>query len=100
MWLFFITVMMMSDIGDCISMMAHLVLMMMMMMVLQEQLTRQELGLAKEQRMCVICQEREKSVVLLPCRHLCLCAHCAQHDHLQQCPLCRRHIAHRISVYA
>jgi len=54
----------------------------------------------KEQRLCVICQEREKSVVLLPCRHLCLCETCSSHDDLGQCPLCRRPIAHRISVFA
>ena len=56
--------------------------------------------LQKEQRLCVICQEREKSVVLLPCRHLCLCETCSSHDDLGQCPLCRRPIAHRISVFA
>jgi hypothetical protein len=66
------------------------------LLMTQVQLLRQE----KEQRMCVICQEREKSVVLLPCRHMCLCAECALHDHLQQCPLCRRRIEDRISVYA
>jgi len=68
----------------------------MMMMISQEQLMYRVM----RQRMCVICQDREKSVVLLPCRHMCLCAECALHDHLQQCPLCRRHIQDRLSVYA
>lgn len=54
----------------------------------------------KEQKLCVICQENDKSVVLLPCRHLCLCEPCSVHDDLNQCPLCRRPIAHRISVYS
>ena len=54
----------------------------------------------KEQRLCVICQEKDKSVVLLPCRHLCLCDVCSAHDDLAHCPLCRRPIAHRISVFS
>lgn len=54
----------------------------------------------KEQRLCVICQEKDKSVVLLPCRHLCLCEVCSAHDDLAHCPLCRRPIAHRISVFS
>lgn len=61
---------------------------------------REELGKQKEERLCVICQEKEKSVVLLPCRHMCLCDSCSIHEQLNQCPLCRRPIAHKISVYA
>ena len=63
-------------------------------------LVREELGKQKEERLCVICQEKEKSVVLLPCRHMCLCDNCSIHEQIQQCPLCRRPIAHKISVYA
>ena len=54
----------------------------------------------QEQRLCVVCQEKDKSVVLLPCRHLCLCEVCSAHDDLAHCPLCRRPIAHRISVFS
>ncbi|KAJ1403709.1 hypothetical protein B484DRAFT_338341 [Ochromonadaceae sp. CCMP2298] len=50
--------------------------------------------------MCVICCEKEKSVVLLPCRHLCLCDTCSTHDQLVICPLCREPIVHKISVFA
>jgi len=60
----------------------------------------QEIDKEKESRLCVICQEGEKSVVLFPCRHMCLCESCSQHDDLQQCPLCRRPIVQRISVYS
>lgn len=63
-------------------------------------IVREELGKQKEERLCVICQEKEKTVVLLPCRHMCLCDDCSIHEQLGQCPLCRRPIAHKISVYA
>jgi len=56
-------------------------------------------GSKDEARMCVVCHEREKSVVLLPCRHMALCVECSSHEQMQHCPLCRRPIAHKISVY-
>mmetsp|Transcript_38111 Transcript_38111/g.75975 ORF Transcript_38111/g.75975 Transcript_38111/m.75975 type:complete len:536 (-) Transcript_38111:159-1766(-) len=57
-------------------------------------------GNQNEQRMCVICQDSEKSVVLLPCRHMCVCASCSEHAQLTTCPLCRVAIAHKINVFA
>jgi len=63
-------------------------------------LIRDQIDQQKEQRLCVVCQEFEKSVVLLPCRHMCLCEGCSNNAQVQFCPLCRRPIAHRISVYA
>lgn len=66
----------------------------------KEILVKNQLESQREQRLCVICCEKEKCVVLLPCRHLCLCAACSRDDRLTQCPLCRDDIAHRINVYA
>ncbi len=54
---------------------------------------------AEEQRMCVVCQAHEKSVVLLPCRHACVCKNCSNNPQLINCPLCREKIEDRISVY-
>ena len=39
--------------------------------------------------MCVVCQEREKTTLLMPCHHLCLCSGCAARTELKSCPLCR-----------
>ena len=52
-----------------------------------------------EQRRCVICHDREKSVILMPCRHLCLCIECSNNISVETCPKCRAIICSKIHVY-
>jgi len=67
--------------------------------------TRQHLlhQLEKEQenKLCVVCQDRNKCVIVLPCRHLCLCTECSviiKRDH-GTCPMCRQNVRRTMKIY-
>ena len=50
---------------------------------------------------CCICLTNDKSVLLLPCRHLCVCPDCGLNENalLDKCPICRSSIEHRFRVF-
>ena len=66
----------------------------------KKEIVRESESAQNEQSLCVICCNEERTIVLLPCRHLCLCAPCSQHDSLIDCPLCRKQIQHKFSVFS
>ena len=37
---------------------------------------------------CVICIDGPKTIVLFPCKHLCLCSKCSATQNVKQCPIC------------
>lgn len=54
-----------------------------------------------EENVCVICRDEQRRVVLMPCRHMCLCTTCSATclTSLRTCPLCRKPIKSSLSVY-
>lgn len=58
-------------------------------------------GKLKDSNLCIICQDRDRCVVLFPCRHLCLCMECATEisSYQNDCPLCRTRISQKINVF-
>ncbi|RLN93276.1 hypothetical protein BBJ28_00025701 [Nothophytophthora sp. Chile5] len=53
-----------------------------------------------ELKLCVICLSNEKSILCLPCRHLCLCETCSRRQEVVKCPICRLEIEEMLAVYA
>jgi hypothetical protein len=53
--------------------------------------------------LCVICWNERKNIVLLPCRHLCVCLSCSQqlwnNTQNETCPICRKQVENRLEVY-
>merc|ERR1712020_633779 len=69
--------------------------------ILLEQVERE-----REDKLCVICQDQEKCIMILPCRHLCICQDCQANllqrnnqAHSRSCPFCRRPIKQMIKAY-
>lgn len=64
-----------------------------------------EIEREKDKRKCVVCQDQTKSVLVLPCRHMCLCVDCANRIvrsrliERRVCPLCRQRIQKVIHVF-
>ena len=52
---------------------------------------------AGRQRDCVVCLEQPRTVVFLPCAHLCVCLACSAQ--LSSCPICRTHAQKTIRVF-
>jgi hypothetical protein len=51
------------------------------------------------QFVCIICREKWKSVVLLPCNHLCYCYQCYINHPLPTCPICRNNVQTHQQIY-
>ena len=49
------------------------------------------------QKQCVICLDTQRTVLLMPCKHLVCCDGCAMK--VNRCPICRTHIYHRITIF-
>lgn len=51
---------------------------------------------------CVACQDNERCVLLLPCKHVCLCKDCFQRLPIQygkRCPICRERVAKSMHIF-
>jgi hypothetical protein len=60
-------------------------------------------GGSKGPKLCLVCAQRRRNVLLIPCRHLVLCAECAEQLHgqgqLSSCPHCKKPCKQHIRVH-
>lgn len=68
--------------------------------VVRQKETLKSKNVVDDGRLCVICHDGQKSVLFLPCRHLCVCRSCGHIERLNQCPLCRQKIEETLQVYS
>jgi len=59
---------------------------------------RRASGDPDEDDTCVVCMEKPKTHLLVPCGHKCLCEDCSKKD-LKDCPICRKAILQTLKVY-
>ena len=54
-----------------------------------------------DSKLCVVCQDAQKDVIFLPCRHMCACTSCARRlvGRLALCPVCRAPIRQRMEAF-
>jgi hypothetical protein len=54
-----------------------------------------------DDRCCIICQENIKCILILPCKHLCLCSDCTTRlmRYGAKCPVCRKPINSTMKVF-
>ena len=69
-----------------------------MYLALMAQLERE-----REQNLCIVCQTEMKNIVLMPCRHMCMCKNCCKQlmevYGKRSCPLCCQSIASTLEIY-
>ena len=55
----------------------------------------------REDKLCIVCHDQLKCVILLPCRHFCLCQTCVSiiRETDPNCPLCRRFVTDSMKIY-
>lgn len=67
---------------------------------------REELERERDKNLCVVCQTENKNIVVMPCRHMCMCKNCCtqlfriQRHHRRTCPLCRHTITSTMEIYS
>lgn len=66
-----------------------------------EDLLMREVEREREDKLCVICVDKEKCIMILPCRHLCVCQECVVmlRAHRNICPICRKEVKQMIKAY-
>lgn len=66
-----------------------------------EDILLREVEREREDKLCVICVDKEKCIMILPCRHLCICESCQEplRTHRNLCPICRKQVKQMIKAY-
>lgn len=76
-----------------VSTKSHLVQREMMRRLEEEKsLLKNTVSSCRDDKLCVICQDLEKDVLFLPCKHICVCNNCKLKLEPYRCPMCKTDI--------
>jgi hypothetical protein len=67
-----------------------------------QDMTENNVSPEQDVTLCIVCEDAKKVVVLLPCKHVCLCKICASRclfKTLHECPMCQEMIGDSMEVY-
>jgi len=64
---------------------------------LRMHLEMERMRVERDQTLCMACCDQEKSILLTPCNHICVCEACSHR--LEKCPICSSPIENRVKVY-
>ena len=53
----------------------------------------------EDKRLCIICDDQNRTIVLLPCKHMCMCKTCLGRQTWKTCPLCREPVDTDMEIY-
>ena len=57
----------------------------------------ERMRIERDQTLCMACCDKEKSILLTPCNHICVCEACSYQ--LEKCPICMSPIESRVKVF-
>jgi hypothetical protein len=59
----------------------------------------EEMPAFPRERACAICLQRERTLLFMPCNHLCACAECGLNPTIRTCPVCRAAFNNQMVIY-
>ena len=57
-----------------------------------KKMLQREIRMVNDDRLCCVCQDAEKDVLFLPCKHICVCGGCRSKLVPGRCPVCKQDI--------
>lgn len=67
--------------------------------VAPQQQKSQSSQIEDDERLCVVCEDAKKEIIILPCKHMCLCTKCANFELIKECPMCRGKVEDSMTVF-
>lgn len=58
----------------------------------EKKMLQREIRMERDDKLCCVCQDFEKDVLFLPCKHICVCSGCRTKLVPNRCPVCKQDV--------